>query len=42
MVKLATSMLAVFIYQAIPLSEGRLEGEKERNILDDIVSDIVP
>ena len=35
-------MLAAFIVQDIPLSGGRLEGEKERNILDDIVSDIVP
>ena len=41
MVKLAASMLAAFIYQAIPLSEGRLEGEKESTILDNIVPDIV-
>jgi len=34
-------MSAAFIYQAILLSEGRLEGEKERTILDDIVPDIV-
>ena len=41
MVKLAASMLAAFIYQAIPLSEGRLEGEKERIIMDNIVPDSV-
>ena len=41
MVKLAASMLTAFIYQAIPLSEGMLEGEKERTILADIVPDIV-
>ena len=34
-------MLTAFIYQAIPLSEGMLEGEKERTILADIVPDIV-
>ena len=41
MVKLAASMLAAFIYQAILLSEGRFEGEKESTILDNIVPDIV-
>lgn len=34
-------MLAAFIYQAIPLSEGRLEGEKGSTILGNIVPDIV-
>jgi len=34
-------MLAAFIPRTVPLSEGRLEGEKERTILDDIVPDIV-
>ena len=41
MVKLVASILAAFIYQAIHLSEGRLEDEKESIILDNIVPDIV-
>jgi len=41
MVKLAASMLAAFIRRTFPFSKGRLEGEKERTILDDIVPDIV-
>ena len=41
MVKLAASMLAAFIHRTVPFSKGRLEGEKERTILDDIVPDIV-
>ncbi len=41
MVKLAASMLAAFIRGTVPFSMGRLEGEKETTILDNIVPDIV-
>ena len=41
MVKLVASMLAALIRRTFAFSIGRLEGEKEMTILDNIVPDIV-